>query len=151
MIERTFECRVRAPLEAVWEFHSSAKALDVLTPPGRKLTPMTDDLEVRNGALHVFRVSLGPVSMVWKARISEVNPPHCFVDTAEASPFAAWSHRHEFFADGDETIVRDTIRYRMPFGPLGAIAHALFAKRDLEKLFAFRHAATKRALESAPK
>jgi hypothetical protein len=32
----------------------------------------------------------------------------------------------------------DTVRYRIPFGPLGSLAHLLFVRRDLERIFAYR-------------
>ena len=34
--------------------------------------------------------------------------------------------------------MRDTVRYALPFGPLGEVAHALSCARDLERIFDFR-------------
>ena len=34
--------------------------------------------------------------------------------------------------------MRDTVRYALPFGPLGEIARRLFVARDLEAIFDFR-------------
>ena len=34
--------------------------------------------------------------------------------------------------------MRDTVRYALPFGPLGEIAHALFVRRDLQRIFDYR-------------
>lgn len=141
-----FEFWVDAPIETVWQFHSSAKALEVLTPPGRRMTPLTDELDVVEGALHAFRFRERGFSAVWKARISNVRPPHRFVDTAEQSPFAYWQHVHEFVALEGRTLVRDTITYKPPFGLLGWVADRLFIQRDLERLFAYRREATQRAL-----
>ena len=31
--------------------------------------------------------------------------------------------------------MRDTVRYALPLGPLGEIAHRLFVARDLERIF----------------
>jgi ligand-binding SRPBCC domain-containing protein len=39
------------------------------------------------------------------------------------------------------TLMRDTVRYALPFGPLGELAHRLLVKRDLERIFDFRQAA----------
>ena len=32
----------------------------------------------------------------------------------------------------------DTVRYALPLGPLGRVAHGLFVRRDLERIFAYR-------------
>ena len=34
--------------------------------------------------------------------------------------------------------MRDTVRYALPLGPLGEIAHRLFVARDLERIFDYR-------------
>ncbi len=146
-MRRVFETRIAAPVEKVWAFHESVEALKALTPPDRNVTVMSEDTAVREGALHVLRVVMFGVPIVWKARITDVQPPFGFTDTAEKSPFAAWRHRHDFLPDGDGTLLRDTVEYRAPFGPLGALAHRLFIDRDIERMFAYRHRVTKEALE----
>jgi hypothetical protein len=37
-------------------------------------------------------------------------------------------------------LMRDTVRYALPFGPLGEGAHRLFVARDLRRIFDFRAA-----------
>jgi hypothetical protein len=37
--------------------------------------------------------------------------------------------------------MRDTVRYSIPFGPLGTLAHALVVRRDLDAIFGFRREA----------
>jgi ligand-binding SRPBCC domain-containing protein len=34
--------------------------------------------------------------------------------------------------------MRDTVRYALPLGPLGEIAHRALVRRDLESIFDFR-------------
>ena len=145
-VTRVFESTIECPVEALWEFHSSAEALRILTPPSRKIEVLSKDLEVREGALHVLKVRQFGIPLVWKARISEVHPPIGFTDTAEKSPFKSWRHRHEFIHAEGGSLLRDTVTYEAPFGPLGDLARVLFIDRDIERLFAFRHKATRRAL-----
>ena len=57
-----------------------------------------------------------------------------------------WHHRHEFSAVDGGTVVRDRVRYALPLGAVGAVAHALFVRRDLEKIFDFRREAVRREL-----
>ena len=51
-------------------------------------------------------------------------------------PHSKWHHTHEFEALGHETLIRDTIRYRVPGGRL---INGLLVAPDLRKIFAFRH------------
>lgn len=143
-----WESRLSAKVEDVWDFHRSAEALRMLTPPDRKIIEFGSDLEVRNGALHVLHLSVFGISIEWRARISDVNPPNGFVDTAEKSPFTYWRHQHEFLPIDSGTLLRDTVEYQPPFGPIGRLANALFIQQDLNRLFEFRHSATRKALEN---
>lgn len=149
MYTKVFELRVDASPEKVWEFHSSAQALSKLTPPNKRVKLLSRDLSVFDGAIHEMRIMLfGFIPSTWRARIDQVTPPYGFTDQAEKSPFAFWRHRHDFIPDGDGTIIRDIVVYEMPFGKLGKAVHKLLLSKDIERLFAFRHQATKKALES---
>lgn len=147
MVTKTFETWVDAPVDEVWDFHSTAEALVALTPPGRKVELIGQDLDVREGAEHRIRVRVGPFPVEWRARISDVEPPRRFVDTAEKSPFAYWQHVHEFVSEGDRTLLRDTVTYIPPMGLIGWVANALFISRDIDRMFAFRHRVTKEEVE----
>ena len=61
-------------------------------------------------------------------------------------PYRLWHHTHAFAPDGDGTVVRDRVRYALPFGPAGELAHRLVVRRDLERIFDFRHAAVRAQL-----
>jgi hypothetical protein len=41
------------------------------------------------------------------------------------------------------------VRYALPFGPIGAIAHVLFVRRDLRRIFDFRQEAAARLLPAS--
>ena len=138
---------LKSEVQAVWNFHSSAEALNLLTPSSRKMRWVSNDLSVREGAVHEFRVKIGPFWVTWRAELSAVDPPHGFVDTALESPFKSWTHRHEFISHPKGTMIRDTIEYVPPFGVLGALANTLFISKDIDQLFAFRHEATLKALD----
>ena len=71
-----------------------------------------------------------------------------FVDEQASGPFATWRHEHRFDAVGDHrTRLTDHVTYRVPLGPLGWLADRLFVRRQLVEMFAYRHAATRRAVE----
>lgn len=151
-----FEGEMPCSVERLWAFHGSARALEALSPPGQRVT-VEGDAPVVTGAVHRLRIVRFGVPIRWVARIERVVPPSgdaagLFVDVAERSPFAAWRHEHRMERTGLEnggegSRLTDTVTYTPPFGPLGRIADALFLRRDIERLFAFRHAATRAAVD----
>jgi hypothetical protein len=44
--------------------------------------------------------------------------------------------------------MRDRVRYRIPLGPLGAIAHRVKVRRDLNAIFDYRAAEIERIVAS---
>lgn len=69
-----------------------------------------------------------------------------FRDVMESGPFAAWEHTHQFFADGDETVLVDHVEYRLPGGRIGRALSPL-GRMGLAPMFCDRHRTTKRLLE----
>ncbi len=121
------------------EFFERPENLEVLTPPFLNFRIVTPSpIEMREGARIEYVVRLFGVPMLWRSRIEGYAPGRGFTDVAERSPYAWWIHRHEFEACDGGTRVRDRIDYAPRFGPLGRLAHALFVRRMLERIFAFR-------------
>lgn len=147
MVTRVWRSAIPCSVEALYDFHRSAEALTLLTPPNRQVQ-IAGDAEVRDGALHVLRIRQFGLPLEWHARISDVNPPHGFTDTAERSPFAHWKHRHRFLPDGEHAMLEDEVTYALPLGVLGRIADRMLVARDLDRLFRFRHEVTRRAFEA---
>lgn len=86
-----------------------------------------------------YRLRLHGVPIRWQTRILSWDPPHGFVDVQAKGPYALWEHTHVLEPVGEgETLIHDRVRYAIPFGPLGALAHRLFVRRDLERIFDFR-------------
>jgi hypothetical protein len=127
----------------VFPFFADARNLEAITPPWlgfRVVTP--SPIDMRAGALIEYRLKLRGVPLRWRTRIAVWDPPRRFVDVQLSGPYRLWHHTHDFEPDGaGGTVMRDTVRYAIPFGPLGRIAHALVVRRDLDAIFRFRHAA----------
>lgn len=68
-----------------------------------------------------------------------------FRDTMADGPFKTWIHTHVFYADGDETILRDHVEYEL-LGPLDGVT-APFSMLGFEAMFRNRHQQTKAVLE----
>ncbi len=136
------------PLAEVFAFFSDAKNLEAITPPHLRFrieTPLP--IEMRAGARIDYALSLSGLPIRWRTRITSWQPGVSFVDEQEQGPYALWRHTHEFEAVGSATRMRDDVEYRLPFGPLGSLAHTLWVKRQLRQIFDYREAATTRMFE----
>ena len=136
--------------EEVFPFFADARNLEALTPPFlgfRILTPLP--IEMREGALIDYSLSLFGAPMRWKTRIAVWEPGACFVDEQLSGPYALWRHTHSFERRGAGTLMRDVVEYREPLGPLGTLAHHLFVARTVERIFDFRREAVDRHLRRA--
>ncbi|MBS1985183.1 MAG: SRPBCC family protein [Bdellovibrionales bacterium] len=157
---------VPVALDKVWATLSDPKNLAQLTPAtyGARVSAngtCRDGLEVT--------IELAPlgleIPMNWVSVLSGVRsegPSREFTDHQRSGPFAYWQHRHLFEA-GSESIpssqgqvaikmkepgtwIRDFVEYENPLSMLGEVAHQLFGRRSLEKLFAYRREQTLKML-----
>jgi hypothetical protein len=145
-LERTQVIRRRR--EEIFPFFADASNLEAITPPFlrfRILTPTP--IAMRAGARVDFALKLFGVPLRWRTCITEWEPGVRFVDEQESGPYAFWRHLHEFEARGDSTIMRDTVEYAEPLGPLGQLAQSLFVARTLDRIFDFRRDTIRRLFD----
>jgi ligand-binding SRPBCC domain-containing protein len=138
---------VRRPLEEVFTFFSDAGNLEALTPPFlrfRILTPLP--IEMRAGTRIEYALSLFGAPIRWRTCITQWEPGVRFVDEQESGPYSYWRHVHEFERKGESTLVRDTVDYAVPLGPLGTLARLAFVDRTLARIFDFRRDAIRHHL-----
>ena len=135
------EQRLPVTPEHAFAFFADARNLEAITPPLLRFRVVTPEpIVMHGGTLIRYRLRVRGVPISWLTEIVEWDPPHRFVDAQRKGPYALWHHTHTFERDGDETIMRDVVRYRIGFGPLGALADALLVRRDVEAIFDFRAA-----------
>ena len=151
--------RVAAPLERVWEFHSTENGLKALTPDWMGMTVKSvtgPDGEPNPTVLEagsVLEIAVQPFEIgpprQWTSEITareRGDGSAYFTDIMTDGPFSEWEHTHLFYADGDETILTDTIEYELPLGPVRGVAGHL-AVVGFEPMFRYRHRQTKKLLE----
>ena len=141
---REFQCEIWLPKppEEIFPFFADASNLDAITPKWlhfRIVTPRP--IEMREGALIDYKLRVHGLPLRWRTLIREWNPPHHFVDEQLRGPYRQWIHRHTFEPQNGGTLARDIVHYAVPFD---FIAHTLFVRRDIEKIFAYRQEALKK-------
>ena len=138
---------VPKPLDEVFGFFVRAANLERITPPWLGFALITPEpVEMAAGTLIEYRLHLHGFPLRWTSRIEVWQPGRAFEDVQVKGPYRLWHHRHEFRAAGGGTLVQDHVRYALPLGPLGELAHSLFVERDLTRIFAYRYAAVKELL-----
>ena len=128
-------------VDKAWNFFSSAKNLEKITPEDMKFRIKTElgNDEIYPGMLIEYSVRpLFGIPLFWRTEITEVDAPHRFKDTQLKGPFALWEHTHTFTEQGNGTLMQDTVKYRLPFGSLGALAHRFLVKKRVNDIFSYR-------------
>ncbi len=138
---------VPLPPDEAFVFFADAHNLEQITPPFlrfRVLTPRP--IPMGEGALIDYRLRLHGIPIRWKTRIEAWEPGVRFVDRQLRGPYALWHHTHTFEPAPGGTLLRDVVRYRLPFGLLGRLIERLFVRRDVEQIFAYRQEVIARVL-----
>lgn len=125
------------PIMEVFPFFSDAANLQLLTPPWlsfRIETPLP--IEMRVGVFIEYRICIHGLPLRWKSEITTWDPPKRFVDEQRRGPYRLWHHEHSFEEKDDGTIVRDFVRYAVPFD---FAVHRFLVRPDLGRIFDYRH------------
>jgi ligand-binding SRPBCC domain-containing protein len=126
----------------VFAFFADARNLEAITPPLLRFEVVTPGvIPMRVGTLIQYRLTLRGIGVNWLTSIQEWDPPHRFVDVQVRGPYALWHHAHDFASHPHGTLMRDTVRYAIGFGPFGALAARAFVHRDVAAIFDFRREA----------
>lgn len=130
---------IARPLEEVFAFFSDAGNLQEITPPWLKfeiLPPYASP--IKEGSEIHYRLRWHGVPLRWTTEIRRWDPARCFVDIQRSGPYKLWHHTHRFETHDGGTKISDVVRYKLPFGWLGRIAHAVRVRSDVRKIFAYR-------------
>lgn len=134
-------------LPEVFAFFSRAGNLERITPPWLGFGLITPEpIEMGSGTLIEYRLRVHGVPLRWVSRIEEWQENRLFVDRQLEGPYGLWRHRHEFAVAPGGTRMRDHVEYALPFGLLGDLVRLALVRRDLERIFAYRHAVVARLL-----
>ena len=138
------ELIIDTDLATAWEFMSSPKNLDAITPDDLSFETVSEVPDkMFNGMLIEYNVGIPFLGkQKWLSELNHVRQQHSFVDIQLIGPYKIWHHYHEITeVEGGIRFV-DHVNYVMPFGPLGSIAHGLYVKKQLKHIFDHREKVT---------
>lgn len=130
-------------INRAWDFFSTAKNLALITPANLDFNILTDldGEEIHEGMVIDYTVKpLFGIRVNWKTEICDVQKPLYFTDRQLKGPYKTWVHTHTFIKKAGGVIMKDEIKYQLPFGFIGTITHSLLVKKRIEKIFEFRRA-----------
>lgn len=124
------------PVAEVFSFFADARNLQAITPPWLNFEVLTPgEIAMKPGTLIDYKLRVHGLPLRWRTLIREWEPPHRFVDEQLRGPYRQWIHEHTFTEQEGGTLARDKVLYAVPGG---ALINALFVRRDVERIFAFR-------------
>jgi ligand-binding SRPBCC domain-containing protein len=133
------EQTVVQPLADVFDFFAQPENLARLTPEAMRFCILTPSpIAMSAGAVIDYTIHIFGRSLRWTTVITEFQPPYRFVDIQLRGPYSFWHHTHTFADTPHGTLIRDHVRYALPFGLVGRLAHTLAVRRQLEGVFDYR-------------
>lgn len=134
------EQKLPITLNEAWDFFSSPKNLSEITPKemGFIITNKPSK-EIFAGQIITYKVSpIAGIKLNWMTEITQVKDKQYFIDNQRLGPYALWHHQHYFKEIEGGVLISDEVNYKLPFGILGDIIHALIVKNKLKKIFDYR-------------
>ncbi|MDQ2684208.1 MAG: hypothetical protein M3Y25_00025 [Thermoproteota archaeon] len=87
---------ISSNIEDVYEYHTREWALERLIPPWSSLRVLKNNKDLKNTAIAILRLNVGPIGIKWIAQHSGYTQNRQFQDTMIKGPFRYWLHTHSF-------------------------------------------------------
>lgn len=131
------------PPAAAFDWHTRPGALPRLTPPWERVEIVEPAPDLQPGRRVVIRVKLGPIWKRWVAEHTRFVPGVEFQDVQRSGAFARFEHTHRILPAADGlSAIEDDIDYALRGGSLGAVCGGWYARRQLTRMFRYRHRMT---------
>ncbi|WP_309118311.1 SRPBCC family protein [Paenibacillus sp.] len=142
---------VDAPIETVFDL---ARDIDVHTRTVWKRTKERAVAGRTSGRIELgetvtFHATHLGVRQKLTSEIVEFDRPLRFVDRMVRGAFKRMRHEHDFepIGDGAQTLMKDTLTFSAPLGPLGWLVERLILRRYMTRFLEDRNAALKKLAE----
>ena len=133
--------KIPISLERAWDFFSNPANLQAITPGNMGFKVISKHHGDSMYAGQVIEYTVKPIlgiPLYWMTEITEVQDKKYFIDEQRFGPYALWHHQHHFKTIDGGVEMTDIVHYKNPMWFLGNIANALFVKKKLKRIFAYR-------------
>jgi len=132
---------INASIEECWDFFSSPKNLQTITPDTMSFKIQDyDGQRMYPGQVITYTIKpLLGIKINWLTIITVSKQNEYFIDEQRFGPYALWHHKHFFEATANGTKMNDVVHYALPFGFLGRMMNSLIVKNKLKSIFDYRH------------
>lgn len=147
-IRLNFNTEIEVGVQTLYDFHTDTTNLLKITPPWMKVRIASIMLPIQAMGKVELDITRFGITQRWKMIIAELKPPKLVCDKALKSPFSSFIHYHKFKSIKENTsMLCDELEFTLPFYPLSMLVLP-WLKRDICKMFDYRHQQTKRILEN---
>ena len=133
--------KLPAGITEIWNFISAPANLKEITPDhmGFMVTGDTGEEKMYPGMIITYKISpfLG-IKLNWMTEITHVKDFEYFVDEQRIGPYSMWHHQHKIEPIEGGVLMTDIVTYQPPMGILGALAHSLLIRNQLQDIFDYR-------------
>jgi ligand-binding SRPBCC domain-containing protein len=140
---------IKTDLDTAWNFMRSPSNLNKITPPDMTFNILSDLPDVMfEGQIIRYKIKIPFIGeQNWVSELKHIKDKHSFVDDQRIGPYTLWYHYHEINECPGGVEFIDHITYSIPMGIFGQIAHWVYVRKQLKKIFDFREKTTPKLLE----
>lgn len=123
------QIRINAPISQIWEALANIENLEKYDPTVEGSKALTESI---SGIQAKRKVNMKDGKNWFEEKITEFEPNKAltFELTACSFPVHQLKHSYTFESDGDQTNVKQVMKYKVKFGILGRIMDALMIKKQ---------------------
>jgi len=135
-----FEQFLPISLEEAWDFFSSPKNLNRITPGDVKFKILNEVPEkMYPGTMIMYDISpFLNIHFNWVTEITIVKDHEYFVDEQRKGPYRIWHHEHHFAKADGGVLMTDKLYYSIGKSIFGWLAGKLFIHKKVAAIFEYR-------------
>lgn len=131
------------PLKEVWDFFSTPKNLNAVTPDSLNFNIISElPKKMYEGLIIIYKIKpMMNISVNWVTEITKIQEPNYFVDEQRKGPYKIWHHEHHFKEVEGGVIMTDILHYDIGKSIFGWFAGKLFVHNKVKDIFNYRYKA----------
>jgi len=134
-------------VEKLFSYHERSGVLRRLTPPWVNADVIKEPENLHVGSSPIIRLKKFGIKLDWNALHTEYDKNRFFKDVQIKGPFRFWQHSHYFndISAGSSKLT-DYVEYELPFPTILDTAIGGLVRKELDRMFHYRHSVTKNDL-----